>query len=179
MSFRLLASVLGVALCAAGCGKTVYQSHEGHYCSIDDDEDPFYRCARDRDLVCIQTYSENINNPDGGVQKTVPIYLCREACNPGDKCPNSDDICCPGKIVGIDYNKMRACVPPRFCEMPPPVADAAPRDTLRPDTTAGDAPREAGPGDAGDAGAGDVPVDAPQDDTGDADAGAVDAVTPT
>jgi hypothetical protein len=161
-----------IALGAAGCGKTVLQSHEGQYCSTDDDEDPQYECSRDRDLVCIHTYNQQIYNPDGGVQKMVPIYLCRDACNPGDRCPNAEDVCCPGRIVGIDYNRSRACVPLRFCEMPPPIPDAAPRDTSR-ETAQPDGP-------AGDAGALDAAPDAPESIDAGADAGAdADAGPPT
>jgi hypothetical protein len=176
MLFRLLASFVAIGAFfagSAGCGKTVYQSHEGHYCSIDDNEDPNYQCSRTRDLVCITTYAETIKAPDGGVQRTVPIYLCRQPCEPGNRCPMADDVCCPGMIVGRDYGATHGCVPLRFCEMPPPTPDAGPRDTALRDTAAPDTVADGPSGDAPD---GADAADAPAVDVAAVDAG-VDAAT--
>src|SRR5262245_8932220 len=104
-------------LLGLGCGKTVYRSHEAQFCSTNDDDDPFYECSPSSDLVCINTYAERVTAKNDAGSQLIPLYLCRLACNPGDKCPGGE-ICCPGKIEGKTYGKTGGCVPESRCDNP-------------------------------------------------------------
>ena len=166
LTMLLVGGLLGL-----GCGKTVYRSHEAQFCSTDPDDDPFYECSPSSDLVCIQTYSQIVQSTNDSGLTSVPLYLCRLACEPlKDRCPNSE-ICCPGMISGKTYGKTGGCVPESRCDKPI-VPDGG--FDLRPD----------GVGSATEVGVGgdrtmdsptDSPVDAPSE-AGAADAG-VDAAT--
>jgi hypothetical protein len=165
MRLPWLAMLVIGGLLGPGCGKTVYRSHEAQFCSIKDDDDPFYECSPSSDLVCINTYSMLVGGGDAGQQR-VPLYLCRLACDPGkDKCPGGE-ICCPGKIEGKTYDKSGGCVPESRCDNPL-IPDGG--FDGRPDGP-GSMPAEAGgdrPADTADT------ADAPATpDTGEADAGA-------
>lgn len=160
-------------LLGLGCGKTVYRSHEAQFCSTNDDDDPFYECSPSADLVCINTYDELIRTTnDAGTQRTLPIYLCRIACNPDERCPNGE-VCCPGQIVGRNYGRMHACVPATRCDNPI-IPDGG--FDARPDGRSSDVRAEVGGDSAQDSpvdvpsalDAGDAPVDADQDAGADA-----------
>jgi hypothetical protein len=158
MRLPWLAMLVVGGLVGLGCGKTVYRSHEAQFCSIDDNDDPFYECSPSSDLVCINTYSMQVGS--GETARRVPLYLCRLACNPAtDKCPGGE-ICCPGKIEGKTYGKSGGCVPESRCDNIP-IPDGG--FDARPDGP-GSMPAEAGA---------DRPADtAPAPDTGESDAGA-------
>ncbi len=118
-----------------GCGKTVYRSHEGHYCSSTEDDDPFFECSPSYDLVCINTYEQQVQVTGGQPPRFQPIYLCRLACSPGDHCISPTDVCCPGPIYGRSYGKMHACVPAGMCqtaEVPDAGKADKPSDTAPP-----------------------------------------------
>ena len=140
-----------------GCGKTVYRSHEGHYCSSTRDDDPFFECSPSYDYVCINTYAEQVQTSGGQEPRFQEIYLCRMACDPTIRNPCLDlrDVCCKGPIFGRDYGKQHACVPAGQCQTQQDEPDGGarqdrPSDT-RPDTTVTvDAPA-------------DVPADGPAD----------------
>ena len=155
--------LIGGALFAA-CGKTVFKSHEGQFCSSDEGHDPFYECTRMFDFVCINTYSVAIQGAAANEANTQPVWLCRLACSDNTDCMVTGDVCCQGPIYGLDRGVSAACVPRDRCNsLPPP--DAAP-------------PREAGVNDGGtgDVGTGDVGVtDAPAALDGPAADGGVDA----
>jgi hypothetical protein len=106
-----LGSVLG-----AGCEKTIYRSHESHYCSSTADDEPYYECAKGSDLICITTYTMTYGSKEGAPPKTLDIWVCRLACTPGnkDEC-RADEVCCPGMIYGNNYGKSHACVMPGLC----------------------------------------------------------------
>jgi hypothetical protein len=115
-----------------GCGKTVYRSYEGHFCSSTENDDPFFECSPTYDLVCIHTYDQQVQTMGGQPPKYLPIYLCRLACAEGDHCPDPQDVCCKGEIHGRDYGKIRACVPAGQCqteEAPDAGKADKPRDT--------------------------------------------------
>jgi hypothetical protein len=142
-----------------GCGKTVYRSHEGHYCSSTEDDDPFFECSPSYDLVCINTYAEQIQQTGGQPPRFQEIFLCRLACEPGQTCPSATDVCCPGPIHGRTYGKTAACFPAGQCQTVPTTdagvdtrRDTAAPDTATPDTAPPDGPEPDGPGE-GDAGA--------------------------
>jgi hypothetical protein len=163
MRLPWLAMLVVGGLLGLGCGKTVYRSHEAQFCSIDQDDDPFYECSPSSDLVCITTYSELFKGTNDAGDKLVPLYLCRLACDPGkDKCPGGE-VCCPGKIEGKNYGKTGGCTPESRCDnrvVPDGGFDA------RPDGP-GSMPAEAGVDRPADT------ADAPATlDTGEADAGA-------
>jgi hypothetical protein len=164
MRLPWLALVVVGGLLGLGCGKTVYRSHEAQFCSISDDDDPFYECSPSSDLVCINTYSERVMAKNDAGTQLVPIYLCRLSCEPGkDKCPGNET-CCPGKIEGKTYGRTGACVPENKCDSP-----------IVPD--GGFDGRPDGPGSVGSEAGGDRPADvAPADaapaDSTEADAGA-------
>jgi hypothetical protein len=160
MRLPWLAMLVVGGLLGLGCGKTVYRSHEAQFCSIDQDDDPFYECSPSSDLVCITTYSELFKGTNDAGDKLVPLYLCRLACDPGkDKCPGGE-VCCPGKIEGKNYGKTGGCTPESRCDNP-----------LIPD--GGFDGRPDGPGSVPSEAGVDRPADAPATpDTGDADAGA-------
>ena len=118
MRLPWLAMLVVGGLLGLGCGKTVYRSHEAQFCSIDEDDDPFYECSPSSDLVCINTYSEAGRAAATAGPQRMPLYLCRLACDPGkDRCP-SGEVCCPGKIEGKTYGKTGACVPESRCDNP-------------------------------------------------------------
>jgi hypothetical protein len=166
MRWRWLTMLTVAGWLGLGCGKTIYRSHEAQFCSTDDDDDPFYECSPARDLVCINTYAMQFS-ADGG-SKSLPLYLCRLACTPGDICPNGET-CCPGPISGRTYGKMHACVPDKFCDNP--IVPDGGHDG-RPDGRTFEAGREmgteAGSEAGGEAGSGDGPADAPGGDGPDA-----------
>jgi hypothetical protein len=128
LSFILVGGLVG-GLFGMGCGKTVYRSHEGHYCSSTTDDDPFFECSPSYDLICINTYAEPILQTGGAPPKFQEIFLCRLACQPGERCPDARDVCCPGPIYGRDYGKTAACVPAGQCQTV--VATDAGADTRR------------------------------------------------
>jgi hypothetical protein len=163
MRLPWLSMLLVGGLVGLGCGKTVYRSHEAQFCSIDQDDDPFYECSPSSDLVCINTYSEVVTGSNDAGNRTIEYFLCRLACEPGkDKCPGGE-ICCPGKIEGKTYGKTGGCVPESRCDSPI-VPDGG--FDVRPDGI-GSTPVEAG---------GDRPADtAAPTDTADVDAGAPEA----
>ena len=158
-----------------GCGKTVYRSHEAQFCSTNQNDDPFYECSPSNDLVCINTYAEVIQSTsDAGGQQTLPIYLCRLACDPNDpktRCPNGET-CCPGPITGRNYGKMHACVPESRCDNPLIPDGGVTKQDARPvaqqpeagadRVNDGPVDQNDGPGGGDEAGAGDAaaPVDA-------------------
>jgi hypothetical protein len=159
LSFSVVAALVVGLGAFAGCSKTVYHSHESHYCSSSDDDDPYWECSRSADLVCINTYDGVYPQPDGKPTKTVPMYLCRMACTPGDKTCQPDEVCCPGMIYGRNYGKTHGCTLPSFCA----ALAGQPKDagTTRDTATTADAGSDAG-GDAGDAAdAGDAGSDVP------------------
>jgi hypothetical protein len=174
VSFLLATAVAGVL--GSGCGKSLYRTGEGVYCSSNTSEDPQYKCIQSVDYVCITTYKAE------GTQE--PIYLCRLACSPGEACPLGG-ICCPGEIHGKDYGKTHACVPVGKCSAIPKPDGGAP-DALKTDgggTDGGDSPDAGAPdGETPDSGAPSdaAPADAAADAAEDgavadaADDGAVD-----
>jgi hypothetical protein len=125
-------------LLGMGCGKTVYRSHEGHYCSSTADDDPFFECSPSYDLICINTYAEPIEQTGGQPPRFQEIFLCRLACTPGDRCPDARDVCCTGPIYGRNYGKEAACVPAGQCQTV--VAPDAGADTRRDTAATPDAP---------------------------------------
>jgi hypothetical protein len=163
---RWLMLFLSVGLVGAGCGKTVYRSHEGQFCSSTSDDELYYECSKASDLVCINTYSMNYSQPNNQPDKVVPIWLCREACDPTAKnpCINSQEVCCPGTLFGRDYSSKRAnnpmphaCALREFCDAvagmtPPKDAGAKPDSANVPDGGAS-------PDVASDAASGDAPLD--------------------
>ena len=177
------------ALLGGACEKTVYKSHESHFCSNNPDDDPFYECSRSQDLVCINTYRMSYPSTDGKPPVVRDMWLCRIACVPGDMtrgCPTGE-VCCPGPITGRDYGAKHACVTPNYCPglavgtptdggarpmdgrvLPegPPVTEAGIESGGEPEAGAGEAGAEATPPDAGaDA---DAAIDAPMDLAGEA-----------
>jgi hypothetical protein len=157
-------------LVGAGCEKTIYRSHESHYCSSKSNDEPYYECAKGSDLVCITTYTQTFGATATAPAKTVDIWLCRLGCTPGkDEC-KGDEVCCPGPIFGTNYGKDHACVLASLC---PALAVPTNRDagtidakpdakldgSLLPDAGAPDGDSDAPQG-TEDAGA-DAPVDAP------------------
>jgi hypothetical protein len=142
---RWLCGLLVGGLLGMGCGKTVYRSHEGHYCSSTEDDDPFFECSPSYDLVCINTYAEQVRSTGGQPTRFQDIWLCRLACNEGDRCPDAKDRCCPGPIYGKNYGKMHACVPASMCQTvdPPDAGPDVRRDSAT--DTATDGPEEDGP----------------------------------
>ncbi len=148
VAMRWLASILVAGLLGGGlglgCGKTVYRSHEGQYCSSTEGDDPYFECSPSYDLICINTYAEQVLQPGNAPPSFTEIFLCRLACEEGQRCPDTKDVCCKGPVYGRDYGKTHACVPAGMCQTVDP-PDAGP-DTRR-DTAA------ASP---------DAPVDAPE-----------------
>jgi hypothetical protein len=130
----LIGLVVG-GLLGLGCGKTVYRSHEGHYCSSTEQDDPFFECSPSYDLVCINTYAQQVQSTGGEPPRFQEIFLCRLACSPGDRCPDAKDVCCRGPIYGRDYGKTHACVPAGQCQTAEPTADAGPKADRTPDTS--------------------------------------------
>jgi hypothetical protein len=158
--------VLG-ALLGAGCEKTIYRSHESHYCSSTPDDEPYYECAKGDDLVCITTYQQSYGATASSPAKTIDIWVCRMACTPGNKedC-QTDEVCCPGMIYGTTYGKTHACVAPGLCPaLTVPNRDAggdAKIDAGKPDGGDGGVP-DGGAPDVIEAGADDdAPMDVPQ-----------------
>jgi hypothetical protein len=156
------------SLLGAGCEKTIYRSHESHYCSSTADDEPYYECAKGSDLVCVTTYKMSYgataSMPDG---KTIDIWVCRLACTPGkDECV-AGEVCCPGKIYGQTYGKDHVCVPPDYCPalaVPPGSKDAGgdAKGDARPDGGADTGPPDAPESpDSADAPSDDVPADLP------------------
>jgi hypothetical protein len=147
---RWLCGLLVGGLLGVGCGKTVYRSHEGHYCSSTANDDPFFECSPSYDLVCINTYAEQVRSTGGQEPRFQDIWLCRLACeNADDSCPDAKDRCCKGDIYGRNYGKQRACVPAGLCQTED-LPDAGPvvrRDsaTDTPTDTATDGPEQDGP----------------------------------
>lgn len=165
---RCLPYLLIGGILFGACGKTVFKSHEGQFCSSNPGDDPFYECTRMFDFVCINTYSVPIQGAGPNDMAEQPLWLCRLACNEKTSCPVAGDVCCQGAIYGFDYGVTSACVPRDQCNsLAPP--DAGPRREA--------GVEDGGQGDAGvgDAGVGDAPttLDGPAD-TPAADAGAVD-----
>ncbi|HEY0710834.1 MAG TPA: hypothetical protein VGG33_28780 [Polyangia bacterium] len=107
----------------AGCNKTVYRAYEGQYCSTDPNEDPQRECAKSSDLICITTYRMAYSGPPPVVRD---MWLCRLGCDPAtaSQTCRSDEVCCPGQIVGRSYGFTHACVLPSLCA----ALDSIPRD---------------------------------------------------
>jgi hypothetical protein len=177
---RWLSGLLLGILLGLGCGKTVYRSHEGHYCSSTENDDPFFECSPSYDLICINTYAEQVNTTGGEEPRFQEIYLCRLACNAGERCQNLTDVCCKGPISGRNYGKTHACVPAGQCQKEQDQVDAGmdrPRDTatdnpIDVDARTADAPASV---DAADA-PGDAPA-MPGLEAGSPDASPADAPT--
>jgi len=172
---RFVIGALGVWLAVSGCSAGSIRSQEGHACSTNSSDDPQLICTPAQDLVCINTYSRTVTNPneakkfDGGIRQ---VYVCRWACNTTSECPQSGDICCRGPIHGKTYNKMGGCVPPGSCDSEEGEPDAgattdtgARLDTARPPT---DAAADAA---AADAAAPDAPAADAEEAGGDTSAG--------
>lgn len=120
VSLGPIPSLVALAFCAVlggACEKTIYKSHESHFCSHDQNDDPFYECSRSQDLVCINTYRMSYPSADGKPPVVRDMWLCRIACVPGDMergCPTGE-VCCPGPITGRNYGAAHACVTPNYC----------------------------------------------------------------
>jgi hypothetical protein len=104
--------------------RPIYRSHEGQYCSSSASDDPLYVCVTSSELVCINTFDKSYPNIDGGPDKVVAVYTCRNGCLPGDGTCASGEICCPGPIFGPSYGKSHGCVMREFCDHPPRDAGA-------------------------------------------------------
>jgi hypothetical protein len=182
-----VAVALGIGLVLLpSCGKSVFRSAEGQFCSTDDGDDPFYECLLGMSLICANTHSISVPTDNGGV-RFQPVYLCRVSCAPGDFCRQAGDVCCPSKTYGRTYEgRPYACVPEVYCDNGDSDAgtvDAGPpKDARRATDSSGDgdddggdgapASTDATPADGGVAGdaSADAPTDAPADAAVDAPA---------
>jgi hypothetical protein len=174
LALRLVA---GLALVASvgGCGKSTIREYESHACSTNDSDDPFMLCSPSIDLICINTYTVPVTDPNEAKKwpnAQRPVYVCRLACNVATDCFQPGDICCPGRIHGKDYGKMGGCTPRGMCEGLQNADGGAPDDGGTPDA----AVTPDGPPDAGSDRGPDGVVDAPAPDGGDGgpDAGGID-----
>jgi hypothetical protein len=112
MVMMLLCLGLGSA-----CDKSVYRSAEGQFCSSSDDDDPSYECLLGMGLVCASTYSMPVLDSTGAQVRFQPIWLCRQACTPGDSCFQAGDVCCKTSVYGRAYaDRPYACAPEDRCD---------------------------------------------------------------
>ncbi len=130
MRFAIATTIaLGLGLAGIGCNHERIRQGESHYCSTDEDEQPYYECSPAFDQVCIATTTQEVLDDQGRVLRVEDRYVCRETCTPETGCKRADDVCCPGKTYKSRFASKYACVPSDSCS-----------------ATAGDA---GAPGDAG------------------------------
>jgi hypothetical protein len=158
------AIALMFCLClGSACDKSVYRSAEGQFCSSTDDDDPYYECLLGMGLVCANSYSQAVadnSDTDAGGVRFQPVWVCRQACTPGDSCFQAGDICCKASIFGRSYaDRPYVCTPESQCD---DKGDAGTKQDAR-ITRDGAADGADGAADAADAGA-----DAADDGAGDA-----------